>query len=65
MAQIEKELIDNMNMYINLNGYDTFVEDVFAGKFEEAVDAYIHPDDEMRKTENFKQIQRAFINAYV
>lgn len=64
------EMVDDttlnwMNDFIRDNGQAAFRSAVFHSAFSEVSLAYIHPCDEMRATENFDFIQRAFINAYV
>lgn len=54
-----------MNKFITTHGIDAFNDAVFHGAFSEVAFDYIHPEDELRITENFDIIQRAFIRAYV
>ena len=62
---VSQEFIQKMNDFIIIKGEDLFISMVYCGTFAEVAYAYIHPCDEMKATENFEFIQRAFINAYV
>jgi len=57
--------ITRMNLFISKFGEEAFNSAVYNGAFSEVAYAYIHPCDEMRVTDGFKTIQKAFINAYV
>ena len=57
--------INEMNLFISKFGEEAFNSAVYNGAFSEVAYAYIHPCDEMRVTDGFKTIQKAFINAYV
>ena len=57
--------INDMNLFISKFGEEAFISAVFNGAFSEVSYAYIHPCDEMRITDRFETIQKAFINAYV
>ena len=57
--------IVHMNSFIKSFGEQAFSSAVYFGAFANCVSAYLHPCDEMKETENFKMIQKAFINAYV
>ena len=56
--------INSMNDFITKHGEEAFKDAVFNNAFEEVVDAYIYPCDDMKSTDNFDIIQKAFINAY-
>lgn len=57
--------INSVNDFIKTYGIDAFRNAVFNGSFSEVSYAYIHPCDDLRKTENFDIIQEVFFNAYV
>ena len=57
--------IDSLNAYIAKHGEEAFINAVWNGLFTEVGYAYIHPHDDMRQTNNFRLIQRAFINALI
>ena len=56
--------IKDMNLFISKYGEEAFNSAVFHGAFSEVADAYIHPSDELKTTNGFETIQRAFIIAY-
>lgn len=56
--------IDQMNSFIKRYGREAFICAVWNGAFSEHWLAYIHPADELKASEGFKDIQWAFINAY-
>lgn len=56
--------ITRMNLFISKFGEEAFNSAVYNGAFSEVTDAYIHPCDEMKVTDGFQTIQKAFINAY-
>jgi|688.fasta_scaffold50760_4 hypothetical protein len=58
-------VIEGMIKFMVKYSFSAFYEAVYNGAWSEFSYAYIHPCDEMRKTEDFKIIQNAFINAYV
>ena len=62
---VPQDFIQKMNDFITTKREDLFISMVYCGSFAEVSYAYIHPCDEMKATENFDFIQRAFINAYV
>ena len=62
---VPQDFIQHMNDFITIKGEDLFISMVYCGTFSEVAYAYIYPCNEMRATENFEFIQRAFINAYV
>lgn len=62
---VPQDFIQHMNDFITIKGEDLFISMVYCGTFGEVAYAYLHPCNEMRATENFEFIQRAFINAYV
>ena len=57
--------IEDMTKFLKEFGYEAFKSAVFYGAFSELSMAYIHPCEEMKSTDNFQDIQKAFINAYV
>jgi hypothetical protein len=58
-------VIEGMIKFMVKYSFSAFYDAVYNGAWSEFSYAYIHPCDEMRKTENFNIIQNAFINAYV
>lgn len=56
--------INDMNLFISKYGEEAFDNAVFNGAFSEVAYTYIHPYDELRSTDGFQTIQKAFINAY-
>ena len=62
---VNQREIDYMNAFIKAHGHKAFMAAVFFGAFSSLSFDYIHPCDEMRSTEGFEDIQKAFINAYV
>lgn len=61
---VHPQAIKSMNDFIQEHGIRAFYAAVYNGAFSEVAYAYIHPHDNMRGTENFEDIQKAFINAY-
>jgi len=57
--------IGSMTNFITRFGEEAFISAVFNGAWSEISYAYIYPCDEMKETEQFQNIQKAFINAYV
>jgi len=62
---VETSQINDMNLFIFKFGEEAFVSAVYNGAFSEVAYAYIHPCDEMKITNGFETIQKAFINAYI
>lgn len=62
---VHESIIQDMSKFIEKHGKEAFKDAVFNGAYANYCYAYIHPCDEMRVTDNFEVIQRAFINAYV
>ena len=54
-----------MIKFIRNYGFNAFKDSVYHGAFSEYYNFYIHPSDEMKATEEFELIQKAFFNAYV
>lgn len=61
---VHESVIDCMNLFITKFGDSAFIAAVYEGAFHQYAYAYIHPCDEMRSTENFNTIQKAYLNAY-
>jgi hypothetical protein len=61
---VYESVIKDMNNFIEKHGEQAFKDATFNGAYANYSYAYIHPCDEMRVTDNFEVIQRAFINAY-
>ena len=62
---VQTSQVNEMNLFISKFGEEAFNSAVYNGAFSEVADAYIHPCDEMKVTDEFQTIQKAFINAYV
>lgn len=56
--------IRKINKFIIVHGEKAFTDAVWHHAFREVSEAYIHPNETMKKTKNFTTIQKAFINAY-
>lgn len=61
---VDQSVIISMSLFIEKHGETAFIAAVYEGAFSEYAYAYIHPCDEMRGTQNFDIIQKAFLNAY-
>lgn len=61
---VHESVIDSMSSFITKFGDSAFIAAVYEGAFHQYAYAYIHPCDEMRSTENFSIIQKAYLNAY-
>lgn len=61
---VHPQCIDHMNKFIHDHGIRAFSAAVYHGAFAEVAYAYIHPHEETRSSENFEEIQKAFLNAY-
>lgn len=57
--------LQGMIKFIRNYGFNAFKDSVYHGAFSEYYNFYIHPSDEMKATEEFELIQKAFFNAYV
>lgn len=57
--------IDYINSFLELYGKDALYDAIWHGAFSFVGLQYIHPDEELEKTKNFKLIQEAFIRAIV
>lgn len=62
---VPREYIKTMSDYIEGNGVGAFNHAVWHGAFGALAFAYIHPHNDMKDTPRFKDIQQAFLNAYV
>ena len=61
---VDSSEIENMNNFIKNHGYQAFQDAVYHGAFSEVAYAYVHPCNEMRSTDNFSEIQKAFFHGY-
>ncbi len=64
MEKINDFCLQEMINFIRNYGFNAFKDSVYHGAFSEYYNFYIHPSDEMKDTDSFQDIQRAFINAY-
>lgn len=59
------DIINCFNEFIHCFGENSFFKMIYEGEGGDVCMAYLHPCDEMRVTDNFSLIQKAFFNAYV